>query len=70
MNVHRVFTSILSCHELDSGMDVVEVSFDKVLEAAKTIAGVAHRTPVMTCSAIDGIAEVVDLRPGDPTLWR
>jgi threonine dehydratase len=27
-----------------------------VLGAAKTISGVAHRTPVMTCSAIDGIA--------------
>jgi threonine dehydratase len=37
-------------------MDVTEVSFEQVLGAAKTISGVAHRTPVMTCSAIDGIA--------------
>lgn len=37
-------------------MDVAEVSFEKVLGAAKTIAGVSHRTPVMTCSAIDEIA--------------
>ena len=37
-------------------MDVAEVSFDKVLGAAKTISGVAHRTPLMRCSALDRIA--------------
>jgi threonine dehydratase len=45
-----------SYQETDPGMDVAEVSFEQVLGAAKTISGVAHRTPVMTCSAIDGIA--------------
>jgi threonine dehydratase len=52
-----VFSMDHSCQETDQGMDVAEVSFEKVLGAAKTIAGVAHRTPVMTCSAIDEIAE-------------
>lgn len=42
--------------EMDKEMDAAEVSFDQVLVAAKTIAGVSHRTPVMTCSAIDELA--------------
>ncbi|MGZ0173232.1 MAG: pyridoxal-phosphate dependent enzyme [Planctomycetales bacterium] len=37
-------------------MDDSEVNFEKVQSAAETIAGVAHRTPLMTCSAIDEIA--------------
>ncbi len=37
-------------------MDAAEVTFESVQQAATTIAGVAHRTPVMTCSAIDEIA--------------
>jgi threonine dehydratase len=42
--------------ELDAAMDDSEVNFEKVQSAAETIAGVAHRTPLMTCSAIDEIA--------------
>ena len=37
-------------------MDASEVTFEKVQQAAARIASVAHRTPVMTCSAIDEIA--------------
>ena len=37
-------------------MSASDVTFEKVLHAATTIAGVAHRTPVMTCSAIDEMA--------------
>ena len=37
-------------------MDASDVTFESVQRAAATIAGVAHRTPVMTCSAIDEIA--------------
>ncbi len=37
-------------------MNDSELTFEKVQRAATTIAGVAHRTPVMTCSAIDEVA--------------
>ncbi len=37
-------------------MDASKVTFESVQRAATTIAGVAHRTPVMTCSAIDELA--------------
>lgn len=37
-------------------MNDSEVTFENVQRAATTIAGVAHRTPVMTCSAIDKLA--------------
>ena len=37
-------------------MSASEVTFEKVQQAAARIAGVAHQTPVMTCSAIDEIA--------------
>ena len=38
---------------MGSRMDASVVDFEKVQLAAKAIAGVAHRTPVMTCAAID-----------------
>lgn len=37
-------------------MNDSELTFARVQRAATTIAGVAHRTPVMTCSAIDEVA--------------
>lgn len=37
-------------------MNDSELTFEKVQHAATAIAGVAHRTPVMTCSAIDVMA--------------
>ncbi|NQV29213.1 MAG: pyridoxal-phosphate dependent enzyme [Rhodopirellula sp.] len=37
-------------------MDASAVDFERVQRAATAIAGVAHRTPVMTCSAIDELA--------------
>ena len=37
-------------------MNPSSVDFEHVQRAAKTIAGVAHRTPMMTCAAIDEIA--------------
>ncbi len=42
--------------ELKPGMGVSKVTFESVQRAAARIAGVAHRTPVMTCSAIDELA--------------
>ncbi len=39
-----------------SRMDASKVTFESVQQAAARIIGVAHRTPVMTCSALDGIA--------------
>lgn len=41
---------------MSSDVDGSTATFEKVQQAAKTIEGVAHRTPVMTCSAIDEIA--------------
>lgn len=38
-------------------MDTPCVEFEDVQQAAVAISGIAHRTPVMTCSAIDKIAE-------------
>ena len=37
-------------------MDASAIDFEAVQQAARTINGIAHRTPVMTCSAIDEVA--------------
>lgn len=37
-------------------METSTTDFQRVLQASRTIAGVAHRTPVVTCSAIDALA--------------
>lgn len=37
-------------------MDASDITFETVQRAAARIAGVAHRTPVMTCSALDEMA--------------